>query len=73
MDVFGEGHSNEVYTKNKISASLIKHLLIVYICVMRNFNKKKNALCNTCGCRIFFPLTIPPLFFSNAGVSNYPL
>lgn len=41
MDVFGEGHSNEVYTKNMISASLIKHLLIVYICVIRNFNKKR--------------------------------
>lgn len=24
MDVFGEGHSNEVYTKNMISSSLIK-------------------------------------------------
>lgn len=65
MDVFGEGHSNEVYTMNMISASLIKHLLIVYICVIRNFNKKRTLwmwTCDTCGCRLFFPLTIPPLF-----------
>lgn len=40
MEVFGEGHSNEVYTKNMISDSLIKHLLIVYICMIRNFIKR---------------------------------
>lgn len=43
MDVFGEGHRNEVYSRNTISASLIKHLLIVYICVIRKCNKRKNA------------------------------
>lgn len=41
MDVFEEGHCNEVYTKNMVSDSLIKHLLIVYIRVVRNFNKKR--------------------------------
>lgn len=39
----GEGHRNEVYTGNTISV-LLNSRLIVYICVMRNFNQKKNAL-----------------------------
>lgn len=48
MDVFGEGHSNEVYTENMIGASPFQYFLIVYICVIRNWNN--NALPVTFGC-----------------------
>lgn len=73
MDVFGEGHSNEVYTKNMISAPLIKQFLIVYICVIRNFNQKR-MLWMLCGWCLFFPLTVPPPQPpSTVGVSNYLL
>lgn len=67
--VFGEGHSNEVHTKNMISVSLIKHFLIVYICVIRNFNKKR-MLSMYCGCCLSIDHPTPPF---TAGVSNYLL
>lgn len=69
MDVFGEGHSNEVNTENMIGASPFQYFLIVYICVIRNWNN--NALTVTFGCPLAHfcppPISCNDLFWHHPG------
>lgn len=49
-----------MYTKNTVSPSLIKHLLIVYICVIRNVNEKETAALVMYGLTSFGNIPIIP-------------